>query len=148
MHEWLVAITNSTVLVIDAMVLVIIAIGTIQAFVQGLRVMLLPSATGHERRSVWLCALAGRWPHLPTRRRYPCDLNRSELVRLATVAVIRTLLNFFLEHMSDLMAEFATRAKKIVKKVSRTKLRNCVVRHAVFAIPKRVCALLRHADRR
>jgi hypothetical protein len=30
MHEWLVAITNGTVLVIDAMVLVIIAIGTIQ----------------------------------------------------------------------------------------------------------------------
>ena len=42
MHEWLVAITNGTVLVIDAMVLVIIAMGTIQAFVQGLRVMLLP----------------------------------------------------------------------------------------------------------
>jgi hypothetical protein len=41
MHESLVAGTNGTVLVIDAMVLVIIAIGTIQAFVQGLRVMLL-----------------------------------------------------------------------------------------------------------
>jgi hypothetical protein len=54
MHEWLVAITNGTVLVIDAMVLVIIAVGTIQAFVQGLRVMLLPSATGHERRNAWL----------------------------------------------------------------------------------------------
>ena len=54
MHEWLVAITNGTVLVIDAIVLVIIAIGTFQAFVQGLRVMLLPSATGHERRDVWL----------------------------------------------------------------------------------------------
>ena len=37
MHEWLVAITNGTVLVIDAMVLVIIAVGTSQAFVQGLR---------------------------------------------------------------------------------------------------------------
>jgi uncharacterized membrane protein len=36
------------------MVLVIIAIGTIQASVQGLRVMLLPSVTGHERRQVWL----------------------------------------------------------------------------------------------
>ena len=53
MHEWLVGITNGTVLVIDAMVLVI-AIGTIQAFVQGFRVMLLPSAAGHERRNVWL----------------------------------------------------------------------------------------------
>jgi hypothetical protein len=51
MHDWLVAITNNTVLVIDAMVLVLITIATIQAFVQGLRVILLPSATGHERRN-------------------------------------------------------------------------------------------------
>jgi hypothetical protein len=34
MHEWLVAITDGTVLVIDAMVLVIIAIETIRAFDQ------------------------------------------------------------------------------------------------------------------
>ncbi len=46
MHDWLVAITNGTVLVIDAIVLVIIAVGTIQAFVQGLRVMLLPDMKG------------------------------------------------------------------------------------------------------
>ena len=46
MHEWLAAITSGTVLVIDAMVLVIIAIGTIQAFVEGLQDMLLPSVTG------------------------------------------------------------------------------------------------------
>jgi hypothetical protein len=45
MHERLVAIANGTVAVIDAMVSVIIALGTIQAFVQGLRVMLLRSAT-------------------------------------------------------------------------------------------------------
>jgi hypothetical protein len=49
MQEWLVAITNGAVLVIDAMVLVIIAIGTIQAFIQGLRVMLLPAP--RDRRS-------------------------------------------------------------------------------------------------
>jgi hypothetical protein len=49
MHESLVAGTNGTVLVIDAMVLVIIAIGTIQAFVQRLRVMLsLARARGFE----------------------------------------------------------------------------------------------------
>jgi hypothetical protein len=95
MHEWLVAITNGTVLVIDVMVLVIIAIGTIQAFVQGLRVMLLPSATGHERRDVWLhSALAGRRPYLPARRRYPRDLNRSELGRTGAPRDRRSDSNF------------------------------------------------------
>ena len=102
MHEWLVAITNGTVLVIDAMVLVIIATGTIQAFVQGLRVMLVPSATGHERRQVWLHY--ARWLVAGLTFQLAADIlatsiapSWDELMRLAIVAVIRTLLNFFLE---------------------------------------------------
>ena len=104
MHEWLVAITDGTVLVIDAMVLVIIAIGTIQAFVQGLRVMLLSSATGHERRDVWLHYARWLVAGLSLTFQLAADIlatsiapSWDELVRLATVAVIRTLLNFFLE---------------------------------------------------
>ena len=96
MHEWLVAITNGTVLVIDAIVLVIIAVGTFQAFVQGLRVMLLPSASGHERRDVWLHY--ARWlvarRLFPARRRYPCDLDRSELGRAGAPRDRRSDLNF------------------------------------------------------
>lgn len=95
MHEWLVAITNGTVLVIDMMVLVIIAIGTIQAFVQGLQVMLLPSATGHERRDVWLHY--ARWLVAGLTFQLAADIlatsiapSWDELVRLATVAAIRT----------------------------------------------------------
>jgi len=102
MHEWLVAITNGAVLVIDMMVFVIIAIGTIQAFVQGLQVMLLPSATGHERRTVWLHY--ARWLVAALTFQLAADIlatsiapSWDELVRLATVAAIRTLLNFFLE---------------------------------------------------
>jgi uncharacterized membrane protein len=102
MHEWLVAITNGTVLMIDAMVLVIIATGTIQAFVQGLRVMLLSSATGYERRDVWLHY--ARWLVAGLTFQLAADIlatsiapSRDDLVRLAIVAVIRTLLNFFIE---------------------------------------------------
>jgi len=102
MHEWLVAITDGTVLAIDAMVLVIIAVGTIQAFVQGLRVMLLPSATGRERRNVWLHY--ARWLVAGLTFQLAADIlatsiapSWDELVRLATIAAIRTLLNFFLE---------------------------------------------------
>jgi hypothetical protein len=54
MREWLVEITRDTMFIIDAMVLTIIAIGTIEAFFRGLRVMLSSSATGYERRDVWL----------------------------------------------------------------------------------------------
>src|ERR1700742_773165 len=101
MHEWLVAITDSTVLVIDTMVLAIVAIGTIQAFVQGVRVMLSRSATGHERRDVWLHY--ARWLVAGLPFQLAADILETsiaptwdELVRLATVAAIRTLLNFFL----------------------------------------------------
>jgi uncharacterized membrane protein len=102
MHEWLVAVTNGVVLVIDAMVLVIIAFGTIQAFIQGLRVMLLPSANGNKVRNVWLHY--ARWLVAGLTFQLAADIlatsiapSWDELVRLATVAVIRTLLNFFLE---------------------------------------------------
>jgi uncharacterized membrane protein len=95
MHQWLVAITNGMVLVIDAMVLVIIAVGTIQAFVQGLRVMLLPTATGHERRDLWLHY--ARWLVAGLTFQLAADIlatsiapNWDELLRLAIVAVIRT----------------------------------------------------------
>jgi uncharacterized membrane protein len=118
-HEWLVAITNGTVLVIDAMVLVIIAVGTIQAFVQGLRVMLLQSATGHERRNVWLHY--ARWLVAGLTFQLAADIlatsiapSWDELVRLATVAMIRTLLNFFLERdLSEVRGrQFASRDSK------------------------------------
>jgi uncharacterized membrane protein len=102
MHEWFVTITDGAVLVIDIMVLVIIATGTIQAFVQGLQVMLLPSATGHERRNVWLHY--ARWLVAGLTFQLAADIlatsiapSWDELVRLAIVAAIRTLLNFFLE---------------------------------------------------
>jgi uncharacterized membrane protein len=102
MHEWLVAFTNATVLIIDAMVLVILLTGTIQAFIQGLRVMFLPSATGHERRNVWLHY--ARWLVAGLTFQLAADIlatsiapSWDELVRLATVAAIRTLLDFFLE---------------------------------------------------
>ena len=102
MNEWLVEITKSVVTVIDAMVLVIIAIGTVEAFFRGSWVMLSPSATGHDRRDVWLHY--ARWLVAGLSFQLAADIlstsiapSRDELVRLAIVAVIRTLLNFFLE---------------------------------------------------
>ena len=64
--------------------------------------MLSPSATGHDRRDVWLHY--ARWLVAGLSFQLAADIlstsiapSRDELVRLAIVAVIRTLLNFFLE---------------------------------------------------
>jgi uncharacterized membrane protein len=51
--EWLTFITEYAVLMIDALALVVIAVATIEAFINGLRLM-SPSLSRHEWRDVWL----------------------------------------------------------------------------------------------
>jgi uncharacterized membrane protein len=53
MREWLFVATEYAVIVIDAVALLVIVFGTLQAFIGGLRVF-LGSRSGHERRDVWL----------------------------------------------------------------------------------------------
>lgn len=101
MH-FLVEATEFAIVVIDGMALVIIVIGTVEAFLKGLRVMLSSSATGHEKREVWL--QYARWLVAGLSFQLAADIlassvapSRDELVRLALVAAIRVFLNFFLE---------------------------------------------------
>jgi hypothetical protein len=54
MKELFAVATHYSVLLIDAMALLVIVVGTIEAFVNGLRV-LLTAPGGHESRDVWLC---------------------------------------------------------------------------------------------
>jgi hypothetical protein len=54
MEAWLHVVTKQTVVLIDWMALVIIVIGTLEAFVNGLRAMLAYPDTSHEARAVWL----------------------------------------------------------------------------------------------
>jgi uncharacterized membrane protein len=102
MEEWLAVVTRDLALIIDAMVLVIVGIGTLQAFVQGLRVMIVPPSSGHERRAVWL--QYGRWLVAGLTFQLAADIIRTsiaptieELARLGVVAAIRVFLNYFLE---------------------------------------------------
>jgi uncharacterized membrane protein len=101
-EEWLSVSTKFAVLIIDAMVLLIVAIGSIEAFVSGLRVMLSPSATGRERRDVWL--RYARWLVAGLTFQLAADIIKTsitpswaEVTKLGVIAVIRTFLNFFLE---------------------------------------------------
>ena len=53
MREWLTVVTEYTTLLIDSLALLVIVVGTLEAFVNGLRVM-LSSGSGHVKRDVWL----------------------------------------------------------------------------------------------
>jgi uncharacterized membrane protein len=101
MKEWLIVATEKAVIGIDALALIIIVIGTIEAFISALRAM-FGSPTGHERRDVWLryarLLIAGLTFQLAA------DIIETSITtswqavaRLGAIALIRTFLNYFLE---------------------------------------------------
>ena len=101
MRELLVRVTEYGVVLIDALALLIIVIGTLEAFIGGVRA-LLTSAPGHAQRDVWL--RYGRWLVAGLTFQLAADIIESSITqsweaigRLASIAVIRTFLNFFLE---------------------------------------------------
>ena len=101
MKEWLIFATEQTVMVIDAMALVIIVIGTIEAFVSALRAI-FSSPTGTERRDIWL--RFGRWLIAGLTFQLAADIIETSITtswqavaRLGAIALIRTFLNYFLE---------------------------------------------------
>src|SRR5689334_24328660 len=101
LREWLVVATENAIIIIDAMALVLIAIGTLQAFYHGLGVM-LGSVSGHERRDIWL--RYARWLVAALTFQLAADIvetsistNWQTIGRVAATAVIRTFLNYFLE---------------------------------------------------
>jgi uncharacterized membrane protein len=102
MEEWLAIITRHTVVVIEAMALVIIAFGTAEAFLMGLRAMFSSSAQSPRFRQVWM--RYARWLVAGLTFQLAADIIATAITpgwedvgRLAAIAVIRTFLNFFLE---------------------------------------------------
>jgi len=101
MKELLVTATEYAIVVIDFMALVIIVIGTVEAFFGGLKTM-LGTATGHQKREVWL--RYARWLVAGLTFQLAADIIETsiaptwqDVARLAIVAFIRTFLNYFLE---------------------------------------------------
>jgi len=101
MKEWLIFATERAAIVIDALALIIIVIGTIEAFISGVRGM-FSSPTGHERRDIWL--RFARWLIAGLTFQLAADIVETSittswqaLVRLGAIALIRTFLNYFLE---------------------------------------------------
>jgi uncharacterized membrane protein len=101
MEEWLHLVTQNAVVVIDAMALVIVAIGTAEAFFTGLWVAFPAPA---HRRFREILVRYGRWLVAGLTFQLAADIigtsiapSWQEVGQLGAIAVIRTFLNFFLE---------------------------------------------------
>ena len=103
MEAALAALTHYVELAIDLMALLIVAFGTIEAFVAVVRGLAAPGpVAGEERRAVWL--RYARWLVAGLTFQLAADIvgtaiapTWDEIGRLGAIAVIRTFLNYFLE---------------------------------------------------
>ena len=101
MPGWLVFVTEHAVVGIDTMAMILIVIGTVEAFVGALRTLVRPGSD-HERRDVWL--RYGRWLIAGLTFQLAADILETSIRadwdrigQLAAIAAIRTFLNYFLE---------------------------------------------------
>ena len=107
MEVWLHIVAKHTIVVINALALLVIVIGTIEAFVLGLRAMLVRS-TGHEGRLV--SQRYGRWLVAGLTFQLAADIIETSITptwedigKLAAIALIRTFLSYVLEReLSDI----------------------------------------------
>ncbi|MGF1624260.1 MAG: DUF1622 domain-containing protein [Alphaproteobacteria bacterium] len=102
MEEWLAIVTGHVEMVIEAMALLVISIGSVQCFVAGLRVMLFKPGQRHESRQVWHSY--ARWLVVGLTFQLAADIIATavaptweDIGRLGAIAAIRTFLNYFLE---------------------------------------------------
>jgi uncharacterized membrane protein len=102
MKDWLTVIALHAVTLIHAMALLVVAFGTVQAFVRSLRAMWSPSPTGHHFHAAYI--QYARWLVGGLTFQLAADIIETafspswdEIGRLAAISVIRTFVNFFLE---------------------------------------------------
>jgi uncharacterized membrane protein len=102
MNDWLTTIALDAVMIIQAMALLIVVFGTVQAFVRSLRAMASPASTGDYFHSGYV--QYARWLVAGLTFQLAADIigtafspNWDEIGQLAAIAAIRTFVNFFLE---------------------------------------------------
>ena len=100
MREWLTALAETAVVLINGVAVLTVIAGTVEAFVKALKVV-ATSGSGHKRRDTWL--RYSRWLVAGLTFQLAADIIESSIThgweaiaRLGTVAVIRTFLNYFL----------------------------------------------------
>ena len=102
MEAALSAFGHSVALAVEAIAIVIIAFGAVEAVAKITRTMRMPRATGVERRAVWL-DFAG-WLVAALTFQLAADIistsfspNWEQVGRLGAIAAIRTFLSYFLD---------------------------------------------------
>jgi len=102
MEEFVALIARTAGTVIEGMAVLIVAFGSVDAFVRLMRVIVTPTATHGERKAIW--RRYGMWLVLGLEFELAADIIGSvlspswqELAQLGAIAVIRTFLNYFLE---------------------------------------------------
>jgi uncharacterized membrane protein len=120
MKEWLTFVAENVIVVIDALALIIIVVGTIETFFNGL-ILMLSSRTSHERHDIWLRYL--RWLVAGLTFQLAADIIETSIStswdavgRIAAIAAVRTFLNYFLEHDLDGLRERERLAKETSSK--------------------------------
>jgi uncharacterized membrane protein len=121
MKESLTFITQNVVVIINAIALVIIVIGTIEAFVWCARAIFSPSTASHQLREAYL--QYARWLVAALTFQIAADIIETsiapsweEIGRLGAIAVIRTFLNFFLERdLAEIKQREAETQRVVVK---------------------------------
>lgn len=99
--EWLIVLTENAAIIIDALALIVIVIGTIEAVFDGLRIMFAGSSD-QQKRELWM--RYARWLVAGLTFQLAADIIETSIStswdsvgRIAAIAVIRTFLNYFLE---------------------------------------------------
>lgn len=117
MKESLVTATEFTVVIIDGMALVIIAIGTIEAFVKAILMLLRGTRSVNEFRDVYIHY--ARYLIAALTFQLAADILETavaptwtDIGYLGAIAVIRTFLNYFLERDLSEAREVPALAKK------------------------------------
>ena len=100
------AVGHSVALTVEAIAIVVIATGTVEAVGNTIRIMRAPRVTGADRRTVWL-DFAG-WLVAALTFQLAADIistsfspNWEEVGRLGAIAAIRTFLSYFLDREAE-----------------------------------------------
>jgi uncharacterized membrane protein len=101
-EELLVTFAHNASMLVEAAAVVVVAFGSIEAFIRLLRVVATPGTTHGERKAIW--RRYGVWLLLGLEFELAADIISSvvsptwqDLGELGAIAVIRTFLNYFLE---------------------------------------------------
>ena len=126
MEELFIQAARAAVLVIEAAAVLVITFGSLEALFKLLLVMARPSTSHGMRKAIW--RRFGVWLLLGLEFALAADIITSvisptwqDIGELGAIAVIRTFLNYFLEHDLENAETAAERAQTTVPPTERTR---------------------------